>query len=175
MDLILLEKAVDAIAKTQKFGDYIAELGFIRWLHGEMLEAARAGRLKCYRGVGVYTPKDTDSTLFSTADAINEWLASIESPLRIGKNRLPPRKKYRGVTRNRSEFQEMIDNLVRKEDVTYLDQLVAIRAWAMIRDGHFTDRLIKHYPADDSEFLKMGDGEAFSKSDFKKRYGDLFE
>ena len=77
-ELIHLEKIAEEIGK--KHGeDYIQVVGIQNGLTKRLREAALNGKLSCFDSFGRCEPKAHEGVIFTTAEAVNEWLVSIES------------------------------------------------------------------------------------------------
>jgi len=83
--LIYLEKIAEEIGK--KHGeDYLQSAGIQSSLTRRLREAALNGELICFDGFGIRQPLPHESTIFTTAEAVNDWFAKIMSPYRYGKS-----------------------------------------------------------------------------------------
>jgi hypothetical protein len=82
-ELIHLEKIAEEIG-TKHGEDYIHALGIQNSLTRRLREAALNGELICFDGFGRHEPKAHEGTIFTTAEAVNDWLGLIQSPYRYG-------------------------------------------------------------------------------------------
>lgn len=84
-ELIYLEKIAEEIGK--KHGeDYFQSAAIQNSLTRRLREAALSGELICFDSFGIRRPLPHEWTIFTTAEAVNDWFAKIMSAYRYGKS-----------------------------------------------------------------------------------------